>query len=398
MRLDLTQPDFKAAIPILKKIEAAGYEAYFVGGSVRDAILGLPIHDVDIASSADPAEIKRIFKRTADTGIEHGTVMVLDHGTGYEVTTFRTESRYQDFRRPDHVTFVRSLAEDLKRRDFTINALAVRHDGTIIDLFDGLKDLQHHQLRAVGNPHERFHEDALRMMRAVRFESQLGFGIEPATKAAIADNAKLLVHISVERVAAEFNRLLTGIDRRAGLQDFIETRLFAYAPKMAAHETALTQFSQLPDTQLTSLASGWAALIFLLRTQPLVMLKAWKQSNELITLVTQTVKLLQVMPNPTAWDLYQAGEAAVTTASEVQKLLTPDFDQQQLAEAYAALPIHSKKELALTGADLIKAGVRPGPAMGKALNQIEQRVVAGALPNELKKLLPIATEMSQDRL
>ena len=193
MRLDLTQPDFKAAIPILKKIEAAGYEAYFVGGSVRDAILGLPIHDVDIASSAYPAEIKRIFKRTADTGIEHGTVMVLDHGTGYEVTTFRTESRYQDFRRPDHVTFVRSLAEDLKRRDFTINALAVRHDGTIIDLFDGLKDLQHHQLRAVGNPHERFHEDALRMMRAVRFESQLGFGIEPATKAAIADNAKLLV-------------------------------------------------------------------------------------------------------------------------------------------------------------------------------------------------------------
>ena len=236
------------------------------------------------------------------------------------------------------------------------------------------------------------------MMRAVRFESQLGFSIEPATKAAIADNAKLLVHISVERVAAEFNRLLTGIDRRAGLQDFIETRLFAYAPKMAAHETALTQFSQLPDTQLTSLASGWAALIFLLRTQPLVMLKAWKQSNELITLVTQTVKLLQVMPNPTAWDLYQAGEAAVTTASEIQKLLTPDFDQQQLAEAYAALPIHSKKELALTGADLIKAGVRPGPAMGKALNQIEQRVVAGALPNELKKLLPIATEMSQDRL
>ena len=167
---------------------------------------------------------------------------------------------------------------------------------------------------------------------------------------------------------------------------------------MAAHETALTQFSQLPDTQLTSLASGWAALIFLLRTQPLLILKAWKQSNELITLVTQTVKLLQVMPNPTAWDLYQAGEAAVTTASEVQKLLTPDFDQQQLAEAYAALPIHSKKELALTGADLIKAGVRPGPAMGKALNQIEQRVVAGALPNELKKLLPIATEMSQDRL
>lgn len=122
-----------------------------MGGSVRDALLGLPIHDVDIASSAYPEEIKRIFKRTVDTGIEHGTVMVLDHGTGYEVTTFRTESAYQDFRRPDHVTFVRSLAEDLKRRDFTINALAVRHDGTIIDLFDGLTDLKNRQLRAVGD-------------------------------------------------------------------------------------------------------------------------------------------------------------------------------------------------------------------------------------------------------
>lgn len=397
MQLDLKQPDFQAAIPILKKIEAAGYEAYFVGGSVRDALLGLPIHDVDIASSAYPEEIKRIFKRTVDTGIEHGTVMVLDHGTGYEVTTFRTESRYQDFRRPDHVTFVRSLAEDLKRRDFTINALAVRHDGTIIDLFDGLADLKKHQLRAVGDPHERFHEDALRMMRAVRFESQLGFHIEPATKEAITANAPLLKHISVERTAAEFNRLLIGIDRRFGIQDFVTTGLFAYAPELAGQRTALWHFSELPDTPFSGIASGWSALLFMLKLAPEPTLKAWKQSNDLIDLVSQTVTLLAKISTPTAWDLYTAGSRAVAIAGEVAALLEPNFDRQALTAAYAQLPIHSKKELALTGRDLITAGVRPGPEMGKLLHQVESQVVAGILPNDPKKLLPAAIEMSRER-
>lgn len=396
MQLDLNQPDFRAAIPILKKIEAAGYEAYFVGGSVRDALLGLPIHDVDIASSAYPEEIKRIFKRTVDTGIEHGTVMVLDHGTGYEVTTFRTESAYQDFRRPDHVTFVRSLAEDLKRRDFTINALAVRHDGTIIDLFDGLTDLKNRQLRAVGDPHERFHEDALRMMRAVRFESQLGFHIEATTKAAIAANAPLLKHISVERIAAEFNRLLVGIDRRAGMQDFLDTRLFAYAPKLAPHQAALQQFSELPNQAFTSIASGWTALIFMLKVAPESFLPAWKQSNDLMGLVDQAVTLLRKMPTPTAWDLYSAGSAAVAVVSEVAALMDHQFVPASLTTAYEALPIHSKKTLALTGRDLIQAGVRPGPAMGKILHRIEYRVVDGSLPNDSKKLLAAAIEMSRE--
>ena len=161
-------PIFEPARPVLQKIEDAGFEAYFVGGCVRDTILGDSIHDIDIATSAYPSEIKAIFNRTVDTGIEHGTVMILDHGTGYETTTFRTESGYQDYRRPDKVTFVRSLSEDLKRRDFTINALALKENGEVIDLFNGLDDLKHHLIKAVGDPNERFHEDALRMMRAVR--------------------------------------------------------------------------------------------------------------------------------------------------------------------------------------------------------------------------------------
>lgn len=138
MKIETLPAEFEPARPILSRIEEAGFEAYFVGGCVRDTILNLPIHDIDIATSAYPAEIKQIFSRTVDTGIEHGTVMILDHGTGYETTTFRTESGYQDFRRPDSVTFVRSLKEDLQRRDFTINALALKEDGTVVDLFDGL--------------------------------------------------------------------------------------------------------------------------------------------------------------------------------------------------------------------------------------------------------------------
>src|SRR5699024_5076540 len=191
--------EYQKAIPVLNKLEQAGFEAYFVGGSVRDILLDQPIHDVDIATSAFPEEIKQLFPKTIDIGIEHGTVLVLAEEEQYEITTFRTESTYQDYRRPDHVEFVRSLEEDLKRRDFTINAFALKEDGQIIDLFDGLADLENQILRAVGDPQERFHEDALRMMRGIRFVSQIGFTLEQETAAAIQANHSLLGKISVER-------------------------------------------------------------------------------------------------------------------------------------------------------------------------------------------------------
>ena len=231
MRVTNLPQAFKRALPILEKIQAAGFEAYFVGGSVRDTILNLPIHDVDIATSAYPAEIKELFTKTVDTGIEHGTVMVIDHGIGYEITTFRTESTYQDFRRPDKVEFVRSLKEDLKRRDLTINALALRPDGEVIDLFDGLADLKSKTIRAVGQARERFHEDALRMMRTVRFASQLDFEIEAQTLAAIKENAALLAKIALERINVEWVKLMLGKNPKAGLADFMATGLFAYCPQ-----------------------------------------------------------------------------------------------------------------------------------------------------------------------
>ena len=192
MRLEKMPSEFQEALPVLEKIKEAGFEAYFVGGSVRDALLNRPIHDVDIASSAYPEEIKKIFPRTVDVGIEHGTVLVLEGQGEYEITTFRTEDVYVDYRRPSQVSFVRSLEEDLKRRDFTINALALDQKGEIVDLFNGLADMKNCTLRAVGVAAERFNEDALRIMRGFRFQAGLDFDLEELTFQAMADCAPLL--------------------------------------------------------------------------------------------------------------------------------------------------------------------------------------------------------------
>lgn len=389
MQVDLTHPEFQAAIPILQQIEAAGFEAYFVGGCVRDALLGLPIHDVDIATSAYPQEVKQIFKRTVDTGIQHGTVTVLDHGHGYEITTFRTETGYQDFRRPDQVTFVRSLKEDQLRRDFTINALAARHDGTIIDNFNGLQDLDAHLLRAVGNAHDRFHEDALRMMRAVRFESQLGFHLEEQTAQALQDNAPLLQHIATERIAAEFIRMLLGIKRSAGLNSFIKSELYRYCPALADGGEALTKYESLPDQQLQQPGAAWALLTYLLDVPAAAFMKKWKQANNLSAEVQAAQRILPQLLDGSAdnWALYQCGQPALDAALEAAGLLAPGFDQVGTRSRYAALSIKNAKELALNGGDLIKLGFKPGREMGQTLAAMVHAVVAGTVPNDRNALL-----------
>lgn len=208
MKLMTMPSEFQKALPILNKIKEAGYEAYFVGGSVRDVLLGRPIHDVDIATSSYPEETKAIFNRTVDVGIEHGTVLVLENGGEYEITTFRTEDVYVDYRRPSQVSFVRSLEEDLKRRDFTVNALALDENGQVIDKFTGLQDLEQKRLRAVGEAADRFEEDALRIMRGFRFAASLDFDIESATFEAMKSHSLLLAKISVERSFIEFDKLL----------------------------------------------------------------------------------------------------------------------------------------------------------------------------------------------
>ena len=203
---------------ILETIQGAGYEAYVVGGCVRDALLGREPHDWDITTSALPLEVKALFPRTIDTGLQHGTVTVMCGRTGYEVTTFRVDGVYEDGRHPKEVTFTPSLAEDLKRRDFTINAMAYDGKGGLIDLFDGQHDLEKGIIRAVGDPMQRFSEDALRIMRAVRFSAQLGYEIDSATLEAATVLAPTLKKISAERIRDELEKTLMS-DR----PDFLRT-------------------------------------------------------------------------------------------------------------------------------------------------------------------------------
>ena len=194
---------------IIDTIMEAGYEAYAVGGCIRDSILLREPSDWDITTSASPYQVKELFRRTLDTGIKHGTVTVMLDKEGFEVTTYRIDGEYEDGRHPKEVTFTRNLTEDLKRRDFTINAMAYNEKDGLVDIFGGLEDIRCKMIRCVGDPVERFSEDALRMMRAVRFSAQLGYRIEEETSNAIRVLAPDLKKISAERIQTELKKHLT---------------------------------------------------------------------------------------------------------------------------------------------------------------------------------------------
>ena len=198
----------KNALEVLEKINDAGYEAYIAGGAVRDILMDKTPHDYDIASAATPAEIKRIFSRTIDTGIKHGTITVIENKSSYEITTFRRDGNYEDGRHPDGVEFVNDVREDCLRRDFTINAMMYSPKTGILDFFGGQDDIKAHIIRCVGDPDKRFSEDALRMLRAVRFRAALDFDIEPSTEQAIKKNAVRIKKVSSERILEELNKIL----------------------------------------------------------------------------------------------------------------------------------------------------------------------------------------------
>lgn len=217
----------KNAAYIIKTLEEHGHEAYVVGGCVRDMVLGREPEDWDITTSAQPLQVKALFRRTIDTGIRHGTVTVMLENEGYEVTTYRKDGEYADHRHPKEVLFTPDLIEDLQRRDFTINAMAYNPRTGLIDEYDGIGDLQRHCIRCVGEPEERFEEDALRMLRGIRFAGQLQFEVEEATLQAIDKKAPTLVNVSAERIRTELTKLLVseGSDR---LMLAVETGLSRY--------------------------------------------------------------------------------------------------------------------------------------------------------------------------
>lgn len=385
IRIDNLPEIFVKAMPVLQTLEDAGFEAYFVGGSVRDVLLHRHVHDVDITTSAYPEEVKELFDKSIDTGIKHGTVTVLYGGESYEITTFRTESGYQDFRRPDHVTFVQNLDEDLKRRDFTINALAMDMHGDIVDLFNGIEDLKNHIIRAVGNPEKRFHEDALRMMRAVRFMSQLEFKLEEKTEQAIKDNHELLKKISVERIREEFVKMGLGSFSREAFQIFLDTQLSEDVPDFAGKKDLLQVYPQLKfsPTMETSL---WAVIIILLKVPNEKIgkfMRDWKNSNAMTEKVEQIIKMFDLIADhvPTDYDLFEAGEDIIINTIDVAHILGQPISSEALVDRYLALPIKKPSELAVDGRFLIKRGMRPGAQLGHTLNKIRELVVAGEIEN-----------------
>ena len=205
--------DVKINIPdkakdVIGTIMAAGFEAYVVGGCVRDSVLGRTPEDWDITTSARPEQVKALFPHTVDTGLQHGTVTVMMGREGFEVTTYRIDGKYEDCRHPENVTFTPSLREDLQRRDLTINAMAYNEEQGLVDIFGGMEDISEGIVRCVGDPRERFREDALRILRAIRFSAQLGYVIEEGTRKAAAELAPLLSKISAERIQTELVKLL----------------------------------------------------------------------------------------------------------------------------------------------------------------------------------------------
>ena len=386
------EPLFLEALPVMQQLVDAGYEAYFVGGSVRDMLLHKPISDVDIATSATPQEVKEIFPHTVDVGIEHGTVMVIYHKEGYEVTTFRTEEGYEDFRHPDKVTFVRSLEEDLKRRDFTINALAIGIDDQLIDFFDGIGDLERQCIRCVGDAKERFNEDALRMFRAVRFVGQLGFQIEEETKNAISLLKMNLSKVAVERMKVEFEKMIQSSYRKDALKLFVETGLYQACPLFDGKGEILLKLAEFPIKEM-SVLQAWILFVDELKLsdkEVTHLLKSWKSSNEQIRDVLVGYKTYRARKEE-EWNFFLAYDCPYEVACEVEQLLIvqdKSSSMEGLEATYHSLPIRSMNDIHLNGHDIIRILKldKKGPIIGQVLKTVEKMILEQSISNDAEVL------------
>ena len=386
------EPLFLKALPVMKQLVDAGYEAYFVGGSVRDMLLHKPISDVDIATSATPQEVKEIFSHTVDVGIEHGTVMVIHHKEGYEVTTFRTEEGYEDFRHPDKVTFVRSLEEDLKRRDFTINALAIGIDDQLMDFFDGIGDLERQCIRCVGDAKERFNEDALRMFRAVRFVGQLGFQVEEETKNAISLLKMNLSKVAVERMKVEFEKMIQSSYRKDALKLFVETGLYQACPLFDGKGEILLKLAEYPIKEM-SVLQAWILFVDELKLsdkEVTHLLKSWKSSNEQIRDVLVGYKTYRARKEE-EWNFFLAYDCPYEVACEVEQLLIvqdKSISMEGLEATYHSLPIRSMNDIHLNGHDIIRILKldKKGPIIGQVLKTVEKMILEQSISNDAEVL------------
>lgn len=375
----------REAEQIIERLKDAGFEAYVVGGCVRDMLLGRTPGDWDITTSALPAQVKAVFGRTIDTGIQHGTVTVMRGKTGYEVTTYRIDGEYEDGRHPKSVAFTASLEEDLKRRDFTINAMAYSHKDGLVDIFGGQADLCGKQIRCVGNPMDRFTEDALRILRAIRFSAQLDFEIEPETRRAITVIAPNLVHVSKERIQVELTKLLTS-DHPEQMRLVFETGISPYISP--AFDKIPSEKTEVDPNLPKEKAIRWAAFLHLLSPSEAVkVLRDLKLDNDTIS---------QVRLWTTWWNVPLQAEAyplrkVMSQMSEEQfdRLLllkqsipeAPETNEQLAKILELTEEIRTRgdcirlKDMAVSGADLIEAGMKPGKELGAVLGRLFEMVL-----------------------
>jgi len=385
---------FLSAIPVLKRLEDAGFEAYFVGGSVRDYLLNKQISDVDIATSATPKEVKEIFSKTVDIGIEHGTVLVLVDHKSYEITTFRTEGDYQDYRRPKEVSFIRNLNEDLHRRDFTMNAMAMDRTGTLIDPFNGQLAIRKKEIKTVGSANDRFQEDALRMMRAVRFVSQLSFSIEDETLQALTTLFPLLKNIAVERKRAEFEKVLVGNNCNNAIKILLETNLFSYLPGLANQEKLIVKLLDF-DCEGLNKKEMWSLLLFCLNVKEKSIeefLRDWrlpvKEIKDIQHILFFVKKRLE--QEWAVYDIYTAGSNLITSTEKLYNViigLKGTESLRNLLNQYQKLPIKQRSELAVTGSDLMEwFNQNGGPWLKETILKIEQAIVDAKVENDKQKI------------
>ena len=375
-------------LEIIEKLKGEGFEAVAVGGCVRDTLLGRTPADWDIATAAEPGEVARIFEKTAPTGLKYGTVTVFIGEEKAEVTTFRADGEYLDKRRPETVTFSKDLISDLGRRDFTVNAVAVDEKGNITDPFGGAEDIKRKIIRCVGDPDRRFNEDALRMLRALRFSVKLNFEIAPDTMRAIEKNAPLAAALSAERVREELGRILLTPRPEMSALAVSSGLLDAYLDKRIAPEkTALARVKKLPDDENTRLFA-WA---FLMRAAGAVQSAAALLKK--LRLDGKTVTAAEKCPGPFPGKsgdikllLHRAGREAARLSAWASCALGDVDAPGRLRKVLNSGECWELRSLAVKGKDLLPLGLK-GEEVGRALESLLFHVINTPEDNDREKLL-----------
>lgn len=380
------------AMDVVRRLECAGYRAYFVGGCVRDMLLGRRPQDWDVCTQALPEDVLRVFPTAVPTGLKHGTVTVHSRKKHIEVTTFRTEGAYLDHRRPESVCFVSDLREDLQRRDFTMNAIALSLSGELIDPFGGREDIAAGLIRCVGKAQNRFEEDALRMFRALRFSAKLGFGIETETMQAIQSCAPLAKTLAAERVRDELEKMLLS-DRPGKMETVISCGLLDAYLQRAKLAAPLQRLAALPRNQLARWA-GFCAV--LLRSGAIenaeVFLKQLRLPGSVIRNCSAGVQASLETPPQDAlsWKklLSRVGEDAAFCAAAAAETLYRTAAIKTLRTVLASGECWSVQRLAVSGRDMLSLGLR-GMEVGAALQKLLDHVLEHPNDNQYDILLKL---------